>query len=223
MLDPEDEIQLEAIAAELNIFLAEKIVPQKRVGLVVEVRTKIAAEAAFSAGPLALGATPVPLEVLTALRTAARDDNPRVGLEALYAFGALASAPAGDERRDLQQASSPELAAMIGASDEALRAAAVRVIGRVFAAHSSDEEADTSAGDAIITALNDRNKLIKLAAMETLGAMRYARGVEALTELFQYHKQGEFAEAAFDALARIAHPASIPLFVSQLGSEDHRR
>ena len=45
--DPEDEIQLEAIAAELNVFLAEKIVPRKRVGFIVEVRNKISAETAL--------------------------------------------------------------------------------------------------------------------------------------------------------------------------------
>jgi HEAT repeat protein len=219
VLDAEDAVQFEAIAAELNIFLATKIVPKKRVGLVVEVRTKIAAEAAFSAGPLALGATPVPLEVLTALRTAVRDNNPRVGLEALYAFGALASEPTGAVRRELRQASGPELAAMVGSSDEALRAGGVRVIGRVYSAHASDDEVDTSVGDAVITALNDQNKLIKLAAMETLGAMRYGRAVEALTRLFEYYKQGELAEGALDALARIAHPASIPLFTSQLAAK----
>jgi HEAT repeat protein len=219
VLDAEDAVQFEAIAAELNIFLATKIVPKKRVGLVVEVRTKIAAEAAFSAGPLALGAMPVPLEVLTALRTAARDNNPRVGLEALYAFGALASEPTGAVRRELRQASGPELAAMVGSSDEALRAGGVRVIGRVYSTHTSDDEVDTSVGDAVITALNDQNKLIKLAAMETLGAMRYGRAVEALTQLFEYYKQGELAEGAFDALAQIAHPASIPLFASQLGAK----
>jgi len=219
VLDSVDAIQLEAIAAELNIFLAEKIVPKKRVGLVVEVRTKIAAEAAFSAGPLALGAVPVPVEVLTTLRTAARDDNPRVGLEALYAFGALASEPTGSERRKLREASGPELAAMVGSSDEALRAAAVRVMGRVFDADASDDEVEPSVGDAVITALNDQNRLIKRAAMDTLGVMRYARGVEALTQLFQFYKQGELAEAAFDALARIAQPASVPLFTSQLASK----
>jgi len=219
VLDAEDAVQFEAIAAELNIFLATKIVPKKRVGLVVEVRTKIAAEAAFSAGPLALGAMPVPLEVLTALRTAARDNNPRVGLEALYAFGALASEPTGGVRRELRQASGPELAAMVGSSDEALRAGGVRVIGRVYSAHASDDEVDTSVGDAVITALNDQNKLVKLASMETLGAMRYGRAVEALTRLFEYYKQGELAEGALDALARIAHPASIPLFTSQLAAK----
>ena len=49
--DPQDEIQLEAIAAELNIFLAEPVVTRKRVGLVVEKRSAIVAEAALSAGP----------------------------------------------------------------------------------------------------------------------------------------------------------------------------
>ena len=133
---------------------------------------------------------PVPLDVLTALRTAARDNNPRVGLEALYAFGALASEPTGGVRRELRQASVPELAAMVGSSDEAIRAAAVRVIGRVYSAHASDDAVDINVGDAVITALNDQNKLIKLAAMEALGAMRYDRGVEALTRAVRVLRAG---------------------------------
>ncbi len=217
--DPQDQIQLEAIEAELNIFLSHKIVPKKRVGLVIEVRSKIAAESAFSAGPLALGAAAVPMEVLTALRMAARDDNPRVGLEALYAFGTLASSPAGAARRELQQSSIAELSSMVGARDEALRAAAVRVIGRVFEAQASNDEADMSVGDAIITVLNDKNRLIKRAAMDTLGAMRYGRAVDALTQLVEFFGHGELAEAAFDALGRIGHPISVPLFASQLAAK----
>jgi hypothetical protein len=217
--DSQDAVQFEAIAAELNIFLATKVVPKKRVGLVIEVRNKIAAENAFSAGPLALDATPVPPEVLTALRTAARDHKVRVGLEALYAFGALAAAPAGLARQELQRSSGPDLAAMVGVADEALRLAAVRVIGRVFESHTLDDVADTSVGDAIITALNDNNRLIKRAAMGTLGAMRYGRAVDALTQLFQFYGRGELAEAALDALARIAHPTSVPLFVTELSSK----
>src|SRR5438876_1084358 len=88
--DHEDDVQLAAIAAELNIFLAEKVVVRKRVGFVVEVRNQIVAEKAFAAGPLAIGPRPVPPDVLAALRTASADDNPRVALEALYAFGTLA-------------------------------------------------------------------------------------------------------------------------------------
>ncbi len=217
--DSEDAIQFEAIAAELNIFLANKIVPKKKVGLVVEVRTKIVAESAFASGPLALGATPVPAEVLTALRTAARDDNPRVGVEALYAFGALAAAPVGVARRELLRSSGPDLAAMIGSSDQALRLAAVRVIGRVFEKRRQDEPVDTSVGDAIITALNENDRVIKSAAMDTLGAMRYDRAVDGLTQLFNFFVKGDLAEAAFEALARIGSPSSIPIFVEQLSSK----
>jgi HEAT repeat protein len=90
--DPEDNVQFEAIWAELNIFLAEKIIQKKRV----------AAEAAFSGGPLALNGSPVPLEVLNALRAAMRDDNPRVALEALYAFGALAGDLSASAKRELR-------------------------------------------------------------------------------------------------------------------------
>src|SRR5882762_3080131 len=112
--DPQDEVQLEAIAAELNIFLAEPIVPRKRVVFVVEMRNAVLSEPAFSAGPLAIGARPVPTEVLTALRLGARDDNPRVAIEALYAFGALGAEPAGGARRALLRASGPDIAALVG-------------------------------------------------------------------------------------------------------------
>jgi len=137
--DARDDIQLEAIAAELNTFLAERIVTKKRVGLVVEVRNAIAAEAAFVTGPAAVAPRPVPLEVLTALRTAAHDDNPRVALEAIYAFGVLSNEPAGGGRRQLLRTSGPDLAALIGSPDPAMRYAAVRVIGRLFARRPKDD------------------------------------------------------------------------------------
>ena len=214
--DPEDEIQLEAIAAELNVFLAEKIVPRKRVGFIIEVRNKISAETAFSTGPTALGPRPVPAEVLTALRTAARDNNPRVALEALYAFGALASEPTGARRRDLLSASGPDLAAMLGAPDPAFRFAALRVFGRVFEKRLQDDPIETTVGDAVIAALNEADRGLRVAAAQALGAMRYPRAVQALTDLFQYYAKGDLAAASFDALARIAHPASVPLFAAAL-------
>ena len=55
--DPRDAVQLEAIAAELNIFLAEKMTPGKR-------KPGTLSEPLFSAGPLvarsALGADRCP-------------------------------------------------------------------------------------------------------------------------------------------------------------------
>src|SRR5262249_11159341 len=153
-----DDVQLEAIAAELNIFLADKVVTHRRIGYVVEMRKSIAAEAAFSAGPSAVGARNVPGEVLTSLLAAVRDDNPRVALEALYAFGTLAPQAAGAARRDLSSAAAPQMAGLLGAPDPSLRFAAARVIGRVFEKRAQDGPIDQSLGDAVIRALNDKDR-----------------------------------------------------------------
>ena len=217
--DADDAIQLEAIAAELNIFLADPVVTRKRVALVIEKRGAVQAEPAFALGPNALDARPVPREVLTALRTTARDDNPRVAIEALYAFGVLAVQPGGAMRRDLLRAAGPDIAAFIGSSDPAMRYAAVRVLGRVFARRAGDETVESTTGDAVITALNDNDRAVRSAAMLALGAMRYERAMQALTALFTYYGNGDAAEGVLDALAHIAHPSSVPLFTAQLASK----
>jgi HEAT repeat protein len=214
--DPEDNVQLEAIWAELNIFLTERVIEKKRVGLVIEKRNRIAAEAAFSGGPFALNGNPVPLEVLTALRAAVRDDNPRVALEALYAFGTLAGDSPTSARRELLAASGPEFAGMIGVPDPALRLAAARVIGRAFARHQSDAALAENVGDAVITALNDSDRDVRVAAMEALGAMRYERALQALNEMFQYYSRNVIGQSVLDALAHIGHVSSVPLFAIQL-------
>ena len=219
--DPRDDIQFEAIAAELNIFMAEKIVTRRKIGGVIEVRNAVAADAAFSAGLLVLGPRPVPPEVLTALRAGARDDNPRVALEALYAFGTLAVEPSGEGRRGVLASSGADLASMVGAPDPALRFAAVRVLGRVFAWRARDEPVEPSVGDAVIAALNDKDRAVQQAAMEALGAMRYERAVQALTELFQYYGKGDLAAASLDAVAHIAHASSLPLLTAQLASKNN--
>jgi HEAT repeat protein len=54
--------------------------------------------------------------------------------------------------------------------------------------------------------------------MQALAALRYERAVHGLTELFAYFQQGEMAETALDAIARIAHPASVPLLAEHLAS-----
>ena len=218
--DSQDEVQLEAMAAELNTFLAEKIITRKRVGLIIEVRNQLAAEAAFLSGPLAIGARPVPMEVLTALRAAWRDDNPRVRLEAVYTFGVLAVEPGGDRRREVLQASGPELAAMIGAIDPAQRYAALRVIARVFERRPGDPAVEQAVGDAVISALNEKDAPMRIVAMQALGAMRYERAVQGLMDLFQYFGRGELAEVSLDAVAHIAHPSSVAQLQSQLGSKD---
>ena len=220
VVDADDEVQLEAIAAELNIFLAERIAPRRRVGLVVEVRNRIAAEAAFSRGPLALLSRPVPPVVLDALRRAARDANPQVALEALYAFGTLAVEPSGSRRRELLRPIGPDLASMVGAANVRFRHAAVRVIGRVYERRREDELVDNTIGDAMVSVLNDRDQSVRADAMRALGSMKYERGVQALVDQFRYFGRGQLAEAALDGIARIAHPSSTPLLIAQLTSKE---
>src|SRR5262245_8884305 len=217
--DPQDAIQLEAIAAELNIFLAEKVVTKKRVGFVIEKRASIVAEAAFSGGPLATGGVRVPPDVVTALLAAVRDDNPRVGLEALYAFGTISPMLSGAERQQLLRVAGPDIAAQLGSQDPAMRYGAARVMGRLFARRPQDPPIEETVGDGVIVALNDRDSAVKAAAMQALGAMRYNRAVTALTELFTYYGKGNDAAAALDALAHIASPSSVPLLTEQLSSK----
>ena len=150
---------------------------------------------------------------------AQRRGNIRINLESLYAFGALAAEPGGARRRDLLSASGADLAAFVGTPDPAMRYAGVRVIGRVYAHRPSDPPIDPAVGDAVIAALNDRDRAVKVAAMQALGAMRYERAIQALDDLFRYYGKGDLAAAALDAVARIAHPGSAPLFAAELASK----
>jgi len=218
--DADNEVQLDAIAAELNIFLAEKITTRRRVGLLIEMRNKVAAEPIFDAGAFVLGPKPVPLEVLTALRKTSRDETPKVAMESLFAFGVLGFEPSGTVRRELLAASEQDLAALVDAPDPSVRLTALRVATRVYARRPSDEGSHQIVGDAVITALNDKEAEIRRTAMETIGAMRYERAIQALTDLFRFYGRGELAESALDALARIAHPTSMAFLGSQLGSNN---
>ncbi len=218
--DPEDAIQAEAIAAEVNLHLAVPVVPRKRVGLLIEVRNDISAAALFKQGSGVLNPRPVELEVLTALRATARDDNPRVATEAVYAFGLLADNVYGADRRRLLAESAAELGTATGVPQRELRSAAVQVIARLYAWRVGDLAADIAVGDALVTALNDREYAIRMTALDAIGALRYDRGVQALTDLYTHYGRGSMAVAALGALARIAHPSSLPLFVAALSGRD---
>ena len=218
--DPEDDIQFQAIAGELNIFLAEKVIPRKRVGLVVEVRNSISAPSLFDQGPGVFDPRPVPADVLNALRAASHDDNARVSVEALYAFGALSDNAYGPSRRALLSASVTELVAALGSEHTEVRGAAIRVITRLYSWRMGDAAVDQQVGDAVVTALNDWEPQIRLVAMDALGGLRYDRGVQALTDTYKHFDRGTTAAAALGALARIGHASSGSLFSTALASRD---
>jgi HEAT repeat protein len=217
--DRDNTVQLEVIAAEVSIFTVGKIAP-KRIGIItIEDRSRPAAQAAFDGGPLLLGTAPVPPAILLALRLAARDDSPTVSLEALYAFGALGSQLTGRPRRDLLQGSLSDLTVLLGLPDPALRLAAVRVIGRLYKRRPGDAPVDQQMGNLVIAAVNESDRAMKFAAMDTLGEIREARAVGGLTELFQFYGKGDLAQAALSALARIGDTSSAPLFLTQMAGK----
>jgi HEAT repeat protein len=146
------------------------------------------------------------------------DTNPKVALEAIYAFGTLAPEVAGSDRPALLRASAPELASMLGVPDTDARLAALQVIARVYERRADDPAVDETLGDAVVSSLNEKSTDLKLAAMRALGAMRYGRSARGLTDLFTYYKRGPMAESALDALARVGGPGTTDLFLAQLPS-----
>lgn len=205
--DPVNEIQLEAIDAELAFFLVEPVPARKRVALVVEVRSDDRAAAAFDDGPLAVWPRSAPRELVDALLTAVDDDDKKVRVEAIYALGVVAGASGAP----LPDPAAARLVKALDHYDPAIRVAAARVCGRVKV---------RAAADALMKAVNDSSPAVRYASMRALGEMREARAVQALTEQFTFYGKGEGAWSALDALARIANPSSVPLFRSRLEDKD---
>jgi HEAT repeat protein len=202
--DPIDEIQLEVIAAELSFFLVEPVPPRRKVALLVEVRSDDQAGRAFEMGPLVAWPKPAPAELISELLKALDDEHPKVRQEAIYTLGVIgAGAIAGENAEQLIKA--------LDHYDPAIRAGAARVIGRVRL---------PGAGESLMKAMNDSSDQVRKASMRALGDLREESAVKALNDQLIYSGKGEPAYSALDALARIAHPSSAPLFKERLADRD---
>jgi len=203
--DPIDAIQLEAIAAELSFFLVQDVPERRRLAFLVEVRNRGgAANQAFDLGPLAVWPRPAPPEVVAALLKAVDDENGRVRLEAMYTAATIARSPLTAEAEQL-------LIKALDHYDPAIRAGAARMAGRLVV---------KSTADVLIKSINDSNADVRYASMRALGLLREERAVTALIEQLKFYKKGEGAWSALDALARIANPASVPVFTELLADRD---
>jgi HEAT repeat protein len=202
--DPVEAIQLEALETLLHFYLPEVQSGTKRVAGVFETGRKDPGETAFVIGPYQLLPRAVPEALKNGLAKAMRDDQPRVRREATWTLGAIVPPPAG-------AAAEASLAANLRDPDDSVRAAAARVAGAVRAA---------SLGDALVAAMNDARQDVQLAAMRALGDIGEKRASRALRERFVHDQRGPAAEAALDGLARLADPASQPVFFEQVGSKD---
>jgi HEAT repeat protein len=204
LTDPVDEIQSEAIDTLIGFYMVDVPKKTKRIAYLIEVDGGSRGERAFERGPFILLPRPSPDALKKGLAGAMRDENPRIRLEATYALGALVPPPVGSE---------PEgaIAANLRDPDGDIRLAAARVAGAVRAA---------AILDPLVAAINDSEDKVKLAALRSVGDIRDPRAVKALEEQFRFYQKGPMARAAFDGLARIADPQSLPLFQEHLASRD---
>ena len=204
VLDPIDELQLEAIAAELSFFLEQDMKSKRMVGFVLEKRRAGVARGAFDLGPYAVWPRPAPAELVSALLQAVDDENEKVRLDAIYAVGVVGKSPLSPDQI-------ARLTKALDHYDPAVRAGAARVIGRLKIAET---------GEALIKAVNDSQADVRYASMRALGAIGEPRAIKSLTEQLAYYKKGEGAWSALDALARIGSQASVPVFRERLQDKD---
>jgi HEAT repeat protein len=208
--DTINEIQLEAIHSELSFYLVEPVPARRKVAFVLEVRSDGRAPAAFDAGPLAVWPKTAPAELIDSLLTAVDDENRTVRLEALYTLGVVAGASGAP----LPDAAAARLIKAIDHYDPAIRAGAARVAGRLKV---------KTATDTLLKAVNDSSAAVRIAAIRALGEIRDERAIQAITDQLSYYDKGEGAAVALEALARIAHSSSAPVFAARLHSKDARQ
>src|SRR5689334_11275655 len=202
--DPVDEIQMEAITAELSFFVGDEVKPRHMVGFVVERRNPAVAGSVFDLGPAVVWPRRVPPELTASLIQAIDDESAKVRLEAVYALGVIGRPPLPEDQ-------SQRLTKALDHYDPSVRAAAARVVARLKV---------TAAGDGLLKAINDSQPEVRYAAMRALGALHDTRAVAPLTEQLAFYKKGEGAWSALDALAQLAQPSSAPLFRERLSDKD---
>jgi HEAT repeat protein len=75
-------------------------------------------------------------------------------------------------------------------------------------------------GNALVENINSREPLLRRAAMQALGQVRYPNAVQALSDQLSYRQRGLDALAALEGLAAIGHSTSVSIFESLLTSSN---
>jgi HEAT repeat protein len=196
--DPERDIRIDAIEAILAIYVEPPA--RERVS---------SAEDAFGWTRYRTTPWPVSPALLKNLVLGLSDDWPSVRKNAAYGLGIVLTPPV-----DARVAE--ELMYSLADPDASVRLAAARSLGRLRAA---------SAGDQLIGRIVDTDLPVRLASMQALGEIREARALDALQQQLEYYRGGIAGRTALDALARIAHKSTAPLFAQEKfsKSDEHRR
>jgi HEAT repeat protein len=218
LADGHDGVQIAAINALLNLYIVRADLRQRQWGPGSAGKPATPSEVAFEAGPLATIPAAVPAQVLTGLSGVVRQDQSvKTRLEAAYALGTLGSPAMGPIEDTTANTVAADLAATLLDPDRPTRQVVARIAGRVFAP-TRDRAVPASLGDALINSMNDGDPLVRRWSMDSLGWLRYDRAVQALTDRASYYGKSEEGSAALHALARIASPASAPVFRALLAS-----
>jgi HEAT repeat protein len=199
----DSRLQIESIDAALRGYLAEETSPRRGAPLVISPTRGSLAEGAFGYGPIATFPRPVPAALAAALIGASQDDDAKVRREALFTLGTIGAS--------LTREQVASLAALMKHDDPVTREAAAAVAGRLRL---------TSAADAVIEAINDRDPRVKAAAMRAIGQIGDARAVQGLSDQLAHYKRGDLAVAAVEGLAGIGHASSAPAFEVALRDRD---
>jgi HEAT repeat protein len=227
LADPDPTVQGAAVETALALFTVDVKYTVDIGRTVVKQKGATLPLYAFVQGPGATIADPVPPEVIAGLVAATGSITPTVRFDAAYTLAVLG-------RPLMLKGQFPDAAkvvdsliAILRESNPVMKEAATNALGRLLGAALKHGEPSgdmasirTEAGDLIVGGLNEADVNLRLASMAALGEMRYERAVQSLTDLFNYHKKGPEAMAAFDAVSKIGNPGSIPVFLAQLGSGD---
>ncbi|MCX6539968.1 MAG: HEAT repeat domain-containing protein [Acidobacteria bacterium] len=230
--DPVADVQAQAIATEVSLFLADEGYTRAVANRIVKSKDARLPLLAFVQGPGATVANVPQASVMTALVSGIASSTPRVRFDAMYAVGVLGpSLVKRGQFPDAKGVVSRLLAAMKD-PDPALRAASIHVLGRLYESALRDEKANqewlaqrAEVGDLLIVAMNDPDELVRLSSINALGALRYDRAVRSLVDFCGYYKRDKLGLASLNALAHIAHPSSVSQFASafEVNDEELRR
>jgi HEAT repeat protein len=235
--DPDVRVQLEAIDAVRALFMARPVARRRMIGFVIEVRSQGPDSQTFVSEQISLLPRRVPPEVLRGLAAAMRAADPRTRLDAIHLFGMLAflagpaaqSGPSGNETAVAIRGGIAWTLEALRRGDPPTRIAAAVAAGRALrnCGQTPDPSATLCAelGNVLIDSINGREPLLRRAAMQALGHLRYRQATQALADQLSYYQRGPDAAAALEGLAGIGHQSSAPIFRRQLtgSNADMRR
>jgi HEAT repeat protein len=225
--DADPQVQALAVQAVVSLFLVDESYTRAYGKAVILEQGATLPLLAFVQRAGATIANPAPPAIIRGLIAAARSPAMRTRFDAAYALGVLGPPLITVGQFPDGKAAADALLTILREPDATMRLAATHVLGRLMGAALRNEDRNTEltsrrteVGDQIVAGMNDPDVMIRLSSMGALGEMRYDRAVQSLTDTYGYYKKGPEAIAALDAVARIGHPGSLPVFIAQLGHRE---